>query len=135
MSFTSWFRRTPQNPPSPRLQALLTEVVSYLQSLPTEDEFVPKFIAKAINESEVAVVTALRFLEEAGAAKKWFGVFCSSTDVPLERFASLQEIPKTIHCNICDEQHCQSDHTFKVEVLYTIDRKKLSDFGLRLRAA
>lgn len=135
MSFTSWFRRTPQNPPSPRIQALLAEVVSYLQGRPTEDEFVPKFIAKAINESEVSVITAMRFLEEVGAAKQWFGVFCSQTDVPLDRFATPQAIPNDLPCYMCDERHRHSDHTFKVEVLYTVDRKKLDDFGRQVRAA
>jgi hypothetical protein len=114
---------------------LLAEVVAYLQSRPTEDEFVPKFIAKAINESEVSVITAMRFLEEAGAAKQWFGVFCSKTDVPLDKFATLQAIPNDLPCCMCDERHSHTDHSFKVEVLYTVDRKKLDDFGLPVRAA
>lgn len=114
---------------------MLAEVVSYLKSRPNEEEFVPKFIARAINESEVSVVTAMRFLEEAGAAKQWFGVFCSTTDVPLDKFPTLRDVPSELPCYMCDEQHYYSDHSYKVEVLYTVDRQKLNDFCLRARVA
>lgn len=104
--------------------------------MPTgEDEVVPKFIAKAINRSEVSVTTALHFLEEAGVAKQWFGLFCGSRDIPLERFATLQEIPEEFPCRDCDAQHSLSDHSCKVEVLYTIDREKLAGFDVRASAA
>jgi hypothetical protein len=111
------------------------KVVSYLKDRPAEDEAVPKFIAKAINESEVSVFTALRFLEERGAAKEWFAVFCGTSDVPLGKFAALQDIPKELDCDVCDTQHCLVDHTCKVEVVYTINRDKLSDFDIRESAA
>lgn len=135
MSFTNWFRRAPQQPRSPRIEALLGKVVAYLKSRPKEDEVVPKFIAKAIGESEVSVITGLRFLEEAGVAKQWFAVFCGTSDVPLGRFPTLEDIPEEFRCDICDEQHCLADRTCKIEVLYTIDREKLAGFDSRASAA
>jgi hypothetical protein len=135
MSFTNWFRRSPQGPHSHRIQSLLTAVVSYLLYRPAEDEVVPKFLAKALNESEISVMTAMRFLEQAGVAKQWFGLFCSETDVPLGRFAALQDIPKEIRCVDCDEQHSLAENTCKVEVFYTIDRKKLAGFDVQASAA
>jgi hypothetical protein len=135
MSLANWFNRARRQPPSPRLQELVGKVVSYLKDRPAEDDVVPKFIAKAINESEVSVFTALRFLEERGLAKEWFAVFCGTTDVPLGRFDTLQDIPKELVCEVCDEQHCLVDHTCKVEVVYTVNRERLADFDIRESAA
>lgn len=135
MSFPNWFRRAPQQSLSPRLRSLLDKVVSYLKDNGNDDEVVPKFVAKAIDESEISVITALRFLEQAGVARQWYGIFCKTTDVPLGRFASLSEIPEEFSCEICDEQHCFVEDTCKVEILYTVDWDKLDAFDLRTSAA
>jgi hypothetical protein len=134
MYSANWFRNTPQPPSSPRLRELLRQVLFYLKSKPDENEVVPKFVAKAINESEVSVFTALRFLERAGVVEPWFGVFCKATDVPLGMFPTLEKIPKELRCDVCDEQHFR-DQSYKVEIVYRINRDKLEGFDPQAFAA
>jgi hypothetical protein len=114
---------------------LLEAVVSYLRDKPADYVAVPKFIGRAINESEIGVTTALRLLQEVGIAKQWFGVLCSERDVPLAQFAALEDLPKEIRCDDCDTQHSLADGTCKVEVYYTVDHEKLAGFNLRDMAA
>ena len=134
MYLANWFRDSRQQPSSPRLRELLSKVGLYLKSRPDQDEVVPKFIAKAINESEVSVFTALRFLEKAGVVEPWFGVFCKATDVPLEMFRTLEKIPNEVRCDVCDEQHFR-DKGYKVEVVYRVNRDKLEGFDPQAFAA
>jgi hypothetical protein len=134
MYSTNWFRDTPQPPSSPRLRELLRKVVFYLKRNPDENEIVPKFIAKAINESEVSVFTALRFLERAGVVEHWFGVFCKTTDIPLGMFPTLEKIPTELRCDVCDEQHFRGQ-SYKVEIVYRINRDKLEGFDPQAFAA
>jgi hypothetical protein len=109
-------------------------VVLYLKRKPDEDEIVPKFVAKALDESEVSVFTALRFLERAGVVEHWFGVFCKATDVLLGMFPTLEEIPKELRCDVCDEQHYR-DKSYKVEIVYRINRDKLEGYDPQAFAA
>ena len=134
MYSANWFRDTPRQPSSPRLRELLRGVVLYLKRKPDEDEIVPKFVAKALNESEVSVFTALRFLERAGVVEPWFGVFCKVTDVPLGMFSTLDQIPKELRCDVCDEQHYR-DKSYKVEIVYRINRNKLEGYDPQAFAA
>lgn len=135
MSFPDWFRRAQQAPLSPRLRSLLEKVVAYLKSKGADEEIVPKFVARAIDESEVSVITALRFLEQAGVTKQWYALFCKSTDVPLGKFPTLQQIPADVPCGVCDEEHCLREGACKVEIIYTFDPKKLDTFDVRASAA
>lgn len=110
-------------------------VLEELRKHPDDDYVVPKFIAKSINESEISVVTALRFLERAGITKQWFGVFCGKTQIPLEQYPSASLIPDSLPCQKCEEDHRASDETFNVQIFYTIDRRKLNNFNLEDLAA
>jgi hypothetical protein len=134
MSLKNLFRNGRPRPLPPRVRALVSSVLTYLKNRPMEDEVVPKFVAKALNESEVSVMTVFRFLQEEGVAQQWFGVFCGRTDVPLARFSRVDEIPGEFECNVCDEQHCISENTCKAEVFYTVNREKLNQFDLAAAA-
>lgn len=110
---------------SSRLNAIIHKVVVYLKQNAADDYVVPRFAAKSIGEPEVSVITALRLLEERGVTRQRFGVFCGRTSVPIATFDDLKEIPSQIYCEICDEEHTQSDRSCKVEVFYTVNRKEL----------
>jgi hypothetical protein len=114
---------------------LLGTVIEELRKHPDDDYVVPKFIAKSIGESEISVVTALRYLEKAGIAKQWFGVFCGTTHIPLDQYPSASLIPESLPCQKCEEDHRASDDTFKVQIFFTVNRQKLNNFDLQDLAA
>jgi hypothetical protein len=135
MRSATWFRKPLEAHLPPRIVSLVSAVIDELRKYPDDDYIVPKFIAKSINESEISVVTALRYLERAGIAKQWFGVFCGNTDIPLKQYSSASLIPDSLPCEKCEEDHRASDESFKVQIFYTIDRQKLNHFDLQDLAA
>lgn len=135
MRSASWFRKPLEAHLSPRITSLVGAVIDELRKNPEDDYIVPKFIAKSINESEISVVTALRYLERAGVTKQWFGVFCGNTDIPLEQYPSASLIPDSLPCQKCEEDHSASDNAFKVQIFYTVDRQKLNQFDIQELAA
>ena len=114
---------------SPRLDALVGKVISYLKRNPADDYVVPKFVARAIGEPEVSVVTALRLLAKRRVTKQRFGVFCGNTSVPIGTFDDLGRIPDELFCELCDSNHSPADRTCNVEVFYTVDRERLNRLG------
>lgn len=133
MSWLNWFRHSV--PSSPQLDALVSKVVLYLQGRPSDDQIVPKIVAKAIGESEIRVFTALRVLEHSGIVHQHFGVYCGQTSIPLRSIDDLTELPGTVYCEICDEDHSNANEEYRVEIYYTVDSAKLAHFDARQTAA
>src|SRR5258708_4048477 len=133
MSLLNWFRKS--IPSSPQLDTLVHKVVFYLKSRPSDDQIVPKIVGKAIGETEIRAFTALRVLEERDVVHQHFGMYCGKTEIPLKWIDDLAKLPATAYCETCDEDHSGTDGEYKVEVYYTIDPAKLTQFSGRLAAA
>ena len=129
MSLVTWFRRTAFPETSPRLENLVRRVSDYLDSKPRVDEFTPKIIAAALEESELAVITALAILENRGIAKRHFGVYCANSGIPLESYDDPSQIEESWGCDVCGKTHEMSTWgDCKVELYFTVDRNNLTRF-------
>ena len=135
MSLASWFRRATAPDNSPRLEALVEKVVSYLKERPQDEEIVPKIVGRATGETELAAMTALSLLEKRGITQHHFGLYCGNTSVPLGSYDDLGDVPPCVRCEVCDAEHCASEGGCKVEVYFTVDRNRLAEFDARASAA
>ncbi|SDG00544.1 hypothetical protein [Terriglobus roseus] len=133
MSLLNWFKRS--SPSSPQLNALVNRVVVYLRSRPGGDQVVPKIVGKAIGETEIRALTALRVLEEQGIVHHHFGLYCTEKGIPLESIDDLSQLPAEKYCDACDEDHSEAEGEYKVEIYYTIDPRRLAQFRERKVAA
>jgi hypothetical protein len=135
MSLVTWFRRATAPEYSPRLKALVNRVVEYLKSRPPDEEIVPKIVARAIGETELACVTALSILERRGITQQHFGVYCKESRVSLATVDDLHNIGPCYYCELHDEDHCAADRTSVVEVYFTINEDQLAKVGTAAVAA
>ena len=135
MSLATWFRQATAPQTSPRLETLILRVAQYLDSKSANDEFAPKTVGAALSESELAAMTALSILEKLGITKHHFGVYCANTGVPLESYDDLKDLPDSWRCDTCDDDHCISERTCKIEIYFTVDRDRLARFTAKASAA
>ena len=131
MSLLNWFKAAPA---SSQLDSLVRKVALYLASRPSDDQVVPKIVAKAIGETEIRTFTALRVLEGKGVVHQHFGLYCGKTAIPLKTVDDLSKVPAELYCFTCDEDHSGLDQEFEVEIYYTVSLPKLEQF-LQRRAA
>lgn len=135
MSLVNWFKNSFTPPHSARLDSVINKALAYLKSEPTDDEILPRILAKAIGESELTATTALRILEQRGVTRHKFALGCGTTHLSLDRQDELHKLAPSKYCHICDEEHSQAEDTCNIELFYTIDRKKLAETNSTTPAA
>jgi hypothetical protein len=84
-------------------------------------------VASAIGESELAVLAAFSVLDDRGLATPHYGVYCASSNSPIEVFDTRDQIPAELPCEVCDAEHRTDDKSMWVEVFFTVDVDKLHD--------
>ena len=129
MSLQNWFKgKTRSSDTSPRLETLVEKVTEYIRKQPhlaSDTEFRPPMVSVAIGESELAVLAAFSVLEDAGIARHHYGLYCSSTNSPIEVYDSREEIPARAPCELCDRTHSLDKRSMWVEVFFTVDVSRL----------
>ena len=89
MSLLNWFKKASFE--SPQLESLVGKVALYLRGRPSDDQIVPKIVARAIGESEIRTFTALRMLEAQGIVNQHFGLYCGRTAIPLKSITACRK--------------------------------------------
>jgi hypothetical protein len=82
-------------------------------------------LAKALGESELAVLAALQVLDERGVVHPRWGLYCDRDSAPIESYASRSEVPSEAHCDICDRELSLDQETMYVELFFVVDRAAL----------
>jgi hypothetical protein len=131
MSFRDLLRLRRNYHHSPKVDELLRRTVEYLDRVTSSDpeaEVRPAMLAQKIQESEVAALSALYLLEQAGIVTPRIGVYCRSTLAPIETYSVDETIPSTLPCPACFEEHSFDDRTVTKELFFTVNRDALERY-------
>src|SRR5579862_4937084 len=108
----------------PKLQEKLTALVAFIsrQVASGRKEIVPAIAAQSVGISEAEALGYLMLFEREGLLHPVYQVYCNDKRTLLLEVKSLREIPKSIHCQYCDEDH-SSPEELDVELVFKVEEK------------
>jgi len=82
-------------------------------------DIVPALAARSLGTSEAEVLGLLMLFEEQGLLRPVYQVYCADKKTFLGEFNRKDEIPEAIHCEFCDEDHCDPEK-LEVELVFRL---------------
>ncbi len=126
MSLLNWFKNTISPAPSPRLRDIVSRVLAFLRTQPTDQEFRPKIVAKAIGEPPAVASMALGILRDQGLLEEHYGVHCGVNSKQLNSYTCIKDIPKSLPCEDCEESHSTLHNDSFVDIYYTVKAEEMA---------
>jgi hypothetical protein len=81
-------------------------------------EIVPTLAAQNLGLSSVEALAVLMVLEDAGALKHHYRIYCRPSDGVLADVESKKDVERLIYCKFCDKNHGEED--LNVELVFRI---------------
>jgi hypothetical protein len=125
MSLLNWFKNTISPAPSPRLREIVSRALAFLQTQPTDQEFRPKIVAKAIGEPTAVALMALGILRDQGLLEEHYGVHCGVNSKQLKSYRCIKDIPKSLPCEDCEKSHSILHGKAFVDIYYTVNTEEM----------
>jgi hypothetical protein len=117
---------------SQRLERIKTEHAKLSESIDALGEYInrlrlrgqrelePYLASQALRKTEAFVLGLLKLFEDAGLLKHSYNIYCGKHRAFLANVPEKEDIPSTLYCRFCDEEHRKPDD-FEVELVFTVE--------------
>jgi hypothetical protein len=99
-----------------------------MRSHQTLEAFFPQVIAVALHDTELAVLTALGELDDAGIVKPQYATYCKISSTPINVYDTLDTVPPEETCDACACTVSFQDESMYVDLYFVVDRIALAQW-------